>query len=439
MAKEEEKKEPTIVVQDLTLVAADRSPKDIGKLKSAIINAEAINFPNRSQLYDLYHDVVSLDGHLQGIIEKRIDSVLNKQLKFIDKSGKENEALTELMDSKAGRDLIKKIIESKLWGISGVEFIVGPEFKHEDIDRKHIKPEKGIITKSQYSSSEENAFKIDEFPFVWVIGDKKDLGKLLACSMYAIFKRGNFGDWAQYVEIFGQPVRIIYYDAYDTKTRTELKQLLDESGSSLAMMIPKQAEFQMLDGKTSNGDGQLQERFKEACNAEMSIAILGNTETTSSSKSSGYAQSKEHGEQQDEITKSDMKFVANMLNSPKFLAILKSYGFDINGKFIYEKEIHVLQLKTRIEIDTIVSGKVPVGDDYWYTTYGIPKPDNYDELKAKMEEKAEQPEPKEEEETKPKPGEKKPVKKTSLTDPKKKNLLDKIAKNLADFFDQAQH
>lgn len=435
MSKDLEKKDPTIVIQDLTLVAADRSPKDIGKLKTAIINAEAIHYPNRSQLYDLYHDVVSLDGHLQGLIQKRIDSVLNKELKFMDKSGKENEALTELMDSKAGRDLIKKIIESKLWGISGVEFIVGPEFKFEDIERKHIKPEKGLITKSQYSTVEENAFKFDELPFVWVIGDKKDLGKLLACSMYAIFKRGNFGDWAQYVEIFGQPVRIIYYDAYDTKTREQLKSLLDESGSSLAMMIPKQAEFQMMDGKTSNGDGQLQERFKEACNAEMSIAILGNTETTSSSKSSGYAQSKEHGEQQDEITKSDMKFVANMLNSPKFLAILKSYGFDVNGKFVYENEIDVNQLKIRMEIDSIVSQKVPIGDDYWYTTYNIPKPDNYDELKLKMEgEKAN-----EGKEPELKPEEKKPVKKNGLTDPKKQNLIDRIAKNLADFFDQAQH
>lgn len=437
MAKTEEKKEPTIVVQDLRLVAANRSPKDIGKLKEAIVNAEAISYPNRVLLYDLYHDVVSLDGHLQGIIGKRIDSVLNKELKFIDKSGKENEALTELMDSIAGRDLIKKIIESKLWGISGVEFIVGPEFKHEEIDRKHIKPEKGIISKSQYSSSEENAFKIDELPFVWVIGDKKDLGKLLACSMYAIFKRGNFGDWAQYVEIFGQPVRIIYYDAYDTKTKTDLKQLLDQSGSSLAMMIPKQAEFEMLDGKTSNGDGQLQERFKEACNAEMSIAILGNTETTSSSKSSGYAQSKEHGEQQDLITKSDMKFVANMLNSKKFLDILKSYGYDVNGKFVYENEIDVNQLKIRMEIDTIVSSKVPVGDDYWYNTYGIPKPDNYEELKSKMEEKKEQTLP-EVKETNPKPGQKETGRK-NLTDPKKQNLIDKIAKNLADFFDQAQH
>lgn len=429
------KKEPNIVVHDLTLVAPNRESKDIAKLKSAIINAEAIHYPNRVQLYDLYHDVLSLDGRLQGLIDKRIDNVLNKELKFIDKSGKENEALTELMDSKPGRDLIKKIIESKLWGISGVEFIVGEEFSFDEIERKHIKPEKGLITKSQYSTVEENAFVIDKLPFVWVIGDKKDLGKLLACSMYALFKRGNFSDWAQYVEIFGQPVRVIYYDAYDTKTRTELKQILEESGTSLAMMIPKQAEFEMMDGKTSNGTGELQERFKEACNEEMSIAILGNTETTSSSKSSGYAQSKEHGEQQDEITKSDMKFVANMLNSKKFLNILKSYGFDVNGKFYYEDELNINNLKVRMEIDREVSAKVPIGDDYWYNTYGIPKPDNYDELKAKMEErKNEAPEP-------PEPGKKpnKPVdKKEQLSETKKKNLVDRIAETIADFFDPAR-
>jgi len=432
---EEDKKEPTFVVHDLTLVAPNRESKDIAKLKSAIINAEAIHYPNRVLLYDLYHDVISLDGHLQGIIEKRIDAVLNKELKFIDKSAKENEALTELMDSKPGRDLIKKIIESKLWGISGVEFIVGEEFSFEEVERKHIKPEKGLITKSQYSTVEENAFKIDELPFVWVIGDKKDLGKLLACSMYALFKRGNFGDWAQYVEIFGQPVRVIYYDAYDTKTRTELKQILDESGTSLAMMIPKQAQFEMMDGKTSNGTGELQERFKEACNAEMSIAILGNTETTSSSKSSGYAQSKEHGEQQDEITKSDMKFVANMLNSKKFLNILKSYGFDVNGKFYYEDELNINNLKIRLEIDKVVCEKVPVADDYWYNTYSIPKPDNYEELKAKMDEKKTEIEQQPAQEKKTgRPQDKK----EQLSETKKKNLVDRVAQTIADFFDQAR-
>ncbi|MES2238871.1 MAG: DUF935 family protein [Bacteroidota bacterium] len=436
---EKGKKPEAYVVHDLTLVAPDRGSKDIGKLKESVISAESVYFPNRVLLYDLYHDILSMDGFLRGIIQKRIDAVNNKKIKFIQKDGKENEELTDLINGQNGRDLITLLMESKLWGTSGMEFVIGEELEFKEVPRKHIKPEKGIISKSQYGVSLDNGFAYEDMPFIWVVGKKTDLGLLLACSMYAIYKRGTFGDYAQYVEIFGQPVRIMKYDAYDTKTKQELKTLLTDSGSSLAMMIPKQAEFQMLDGKTSNGDGKLQIGLKDACNEEMSIAILGNTETTTSSSSSGYAQSKEHGEQQDELTISDLIFVENLLNSKKFKQILKSYGFDVDGKFEFELDLDLTKLKLRMEIDTFVSSKVPVSDDYWYNTYGIPKPDNYDELKAKMEEQKQlqTAEVLETEKTKKGPG--KQPKKGQLTETKKQNLADWFFKNLADFFDQAQH
>lgn len=437
MTKENKTSEP-FIIHDLTIVAPDRSSKDIGKLKESIVSAESIYFPNRVQLYDLYHDILSMDGFLRGIIEKRINAVLNKKLKFTKKDGKQDDDLTDLIKSQNGRDLITLLMESKLWGVSGVEFVIGEELNFKEVPRKHIKPEKGIITKSQYGVSEESAYKYEEMPFVWVVGKKTDLGLLLACSMYGIYKRGTFGDFAQYVEIFGQPVRIMKYDAYDTKTKQELKGLLDNSGSSLAMMIPKQAEFEMLDGKTSNGDGKLQVSLKDACNEEMAIAILGNTETTVSSKSSGYAQSKEHGEQQDELTVSDLIFVENLLNSKKFKTILKSYGFDVEGKFEFELDLNLTKLKLRMEIDTFVSTKVPISDNYWYETYGIPKPDNYDELKAKMEEQRQlaPPEPEQTEASKKRPGQQ--PKKGQLKETKKQTLANRFLQRLADFFDQAQ-
>lgn len=442
VTKEKVAEQPTYIIQEINLVSPDRTRKDIQNLKKSVLSAESVHYPNRVLLYDLYHDIVSMDGYLKGVIEKRITSVLNKTIKFIDKNGEENKDVTKLMRSNTGRKLIRKILESQLWGISGVEFKIGDKFELEEIPRKHIKPEKGIITKSQYSSTSENGFPIKDLPFVWVIGEKTDLGILLACSMYAIYKRGNFGDWAQYVEIFGQPVRIMEYDAYDTQTKEELKKILNEAGNSLAMMIPKQATFQMLDGKQSNGDGKLQSSFKDACNQEMAIAILGNTETTSSSSSSGYAQSKEHGEQQQEIIASDLIFVENCLNSSHFLTILKSYGYDVeSGEFEYQLELNLERLKTRLEIDMKVSEKVPVDDDYFYETYGIPKPKNYDKLKAKMEGSEKETEPEkpntvpEKNTSEDKPEEEK----ENLIDISQPTVVDKFFQKLADFFDQARH
>ncbi|MDY0104408.1 MAG: DUF935 family protein [Lentimicrobium sp.] len=374
-----------VVVYDLTLTSPDRSTKDIKSLKSALERSESVVLPNRHLLYDIYHDLTTLDGHLSGILQKRTDAVLNKSLSFLNKEGQKIEAFDNLIYSNKFNNFLKLILDSKYWGVSGAEFLIGKKFDYVEVPRKHINIDKGFILKSQYSST---GIPIADLPQVFTIGEKNDLGQLLRCALYSIYKRGAFGDFAQFVEIFGQPVRLIYYDAYDTKVKEELKKVLNESGSSLAMMIPKQAEFEMLDGKTSNGNGDLQINLITACNAEMSIAILGNTETTSSSSSSGYAQSKEHSKQQLEITKSDLAFVRNLLNDEKFLNILRGYGYPVDqGSFEFEMELDLDNLKKRLEIDEKVSTKVPVEDDYWYMTYGIPKPKNYEALKKEKEEK----------------------------------------------------
>ncbi len=173
----------------------------------------------------------------------------------------------------------------------------------------------------------------------------------------------------------------------------------------------------------------------------MSVIILGNTETTTSSSSSGYAQSKEHSKQQLEITKSDLVDVEAELNSEQFLNILAWYGYPVEGgSFEYEKEIDLDSLKIRMEIDEKVSGKVPVGDDYWYETYGIPKPDNYDQLKAEqaaLQNQLNNPKEDDPEENDPNKKPSKPVK-----PPVKKNLNGKslwygLRSIIADFFDPA--
>ena len=152
-----EKKEttPAIVVQDMTLVSPDRNTADVGKLKAAIQRAESITLPKRVQLYDIYNHITTIDGHLSGIIEKRVAAVQNKSLYYKDKKGRRVDAFDTLISSQRFSDLIKLIIESKLWGISGVEFIVGSRFDFEEVPRKHIIPERNIMaqTSTTYRSS----------------------------------------------------------------------------------------------------------------------------------------------------------------------------------------------------------------------------------------------------------------------------------------------
>ena len=422
-----------LVVQDIRMISIDRTMKDIGTLRTALRNAESIYYPNRTRLYDLYEDIL-LDGHLSGIINKRIDAVLNKSLQFI-VGDKQVDGMEDFLQSEVFIEIMREIMLSKFWGLSGMEFQPGAEVEFKVIPRKHIRPESGVIVleQSEYEGSEyKNASNI------FVIGKDRDFGLLLQCSPYAIYKKGDFADWAQYVEIFGQPMRIAKYDANDLKTKMQLKQVIDEAGSSLALMIPKQAEFEVMDGKTSNGDGQLQERLKNSCNDEMSVVVLANTETTTNSNGGSNAKSKEHGKQQLEITKSDMKFLLGKLNSKKLLAIFASYGLPVaGGKFKFEKEIDIIQLAQKVVIDTQVAEQVPIGDDYWYDTYGIPKPDNYDELKAKMVEDKKVQVSNEPPPIDPKKPAQKKQPRQEVVARASMSFLDKLRNNLADFFARA--
>ena len=357
-----------VIINEINIRSVDRSRKDISSWRGALTSAESVYFPNRTRLYDLYDDII-LDGHLSGIIEKRINAVLNKELWFESEGNRVHEA-DGLVRSLAFRDIMRTIMETLLWGISGIEFIPGKELAFEKIPRKHIKPEAGIISFEQTG--------VDGIPYeglenIWVLGNTKDLGLLLKCAPYSLYKRGGLADWAQFIELFGQPVRIIKYDSYDDQTRSELKKILEESGSSLSLMIPRQADFEIKDGKQTNCDGDLQLSFVKALNEEMSVTFLGNTETTNSSNSSGYAQSKVHLEQQYEITRSDLVYTAAMLNSPKLLTILRAYGYPVdNGAFVFAKDMNIEYLQSRMAIDKEVAQIIPVPESYWYDTYGIP-------------------------------------------------------------------
>ena len=366
----------------VTIRSVDRSRKDITDWWNAVQSAESTYYPNRSDLYDIYN-TVRVDAFLSGIIEKRISAVLNKHITF-QRDKKKADEFDALINSKYFRLMLRELMEQKMWGLTGFEFIPGEQFAFNIIPRKHIKLETQTIAAEQYDykgSSYKGVWNI------WVLGDREDLGLLLSCTPLALWKKGNMGDWAQFVEIFGQPFIIFTYDAHDKKTKEELDTIMRNIGSGTKLQVPKQVQLTLQDGKSSNGNGDLQDKLRNACNQEMSVKILGATETTTSSNSSGYAQSKEHGKQQDEIIRSDMQDILQALNSEWFLQIVRSYGYNTEGgAFTFEKEVDLAEVKGRLEIVLMVKEVQPVDDDYIYELTGIPKPKKYEQMKKEMQE-----------------------------------------------------
>lgn len=379
---------PAIVINNIDVRPVNRTAQDIPKWRNAIKSAEA-RTPRRTLLYDLYADVM-LDGHVIAVLGKRIDAVTTANWQFVNKEGKPVDAINEIIDSIGFDDIVAEALNSKFWGYT----ILEPKFwknisgKWEVaanlIPRLNYRPHLGVVA---YDWATDEGINIREGIYaktVMEVGRTNDLGLLVSAAQYAILKRGGIGDYAMFVQVFGRPILDATWDGFDEAQRLKLQQSLN-IGPGGTIIRPEGTQLNILESKLTQSS--IHSDFKKDMNAEISKALLGTTETTESSDSSGYAQSKEHGEQDENKHESDVNFVRKVLNS-RFIKILEAAGFNTEGgSFIIQGEETKLTTKESFDMHFKMATELglPMDDDFFYETYGVPKPDNYDKIKAEKE------------------------------------------------------
>lgn len=386
----EGRKQP-VLVQQLTVRPVHRKSQDIGAWRNAIRAAEALN-PRRTELYDLYEDIM-LDGHLWCEIEKRIQAVTNAEWQFLTADGQELEFMKDWIDSPDFEEVLEEIAKSKAWGYTMIDFEFYPDgsWGIYTIPRKHMRPELGMVTYEQTGQTGINVREGVYADTVLEVGKENDLGILKVVAQYVIYKRGNFGDWAQFAEVFGMPLIDAVWDGYDENQRVLLLEALENMGSGGQLVRPAGTELTFIQGGANNPTGDLYNNLIKACNAEISKTVLGQTETTESSDSSGYAQSETHADVVSGYAKSDRKYVRRILNR-RLVKILEANGIDLaGGSFSIKGESEKPMSKAEQLINDIrLKNEVglPMSDDYFYETYGVERPDDYEAQKEAQKEAA---------------------------------------------------
>ena len=379
MVKKEKTKQQvanTPVYNTIIVQPANRRINDIGNWKMALKSAD---YGSRQTLYDLYDDVL-LDGVLTDAIEKRIDAVKDADLSFtID--NKDVDIMYDLIDTTEFEDLIGEIMWSKFWGISVNEFYfnIDKTFGFSSIPRKHIRPAIKQIARKQ---GDERGIPYGDDINIIQWGKSDDLGLLLKIAPIAIYKRGGFGDWSQFVELFGMPRRIGKYNSFDTKSRDELTKALSLAGSASYVVVPQETEIET--EKASTGGGATYKDFREACIEEMLITVLGQTMTTVDGSS--LAQGQIHMEVAEKKHRADRRFVQRMLNR-HFVPLLIDRGYPITGgsfKFLDNKE--------ELEVNEIVSLSkvIPIPQSYLHEKYNIPLPDGDEPIAGQQQQQSQQ-------------------------------------------------
>lgn len=384
--KRNEVPEGGLKIQNIVISTTQRQSQDIGKWRSALQSAEAI-VQSIVPLYDLYDDIL-LDPVLSSLIEKRILGVTRNELLFVDKEGNEVEDVMKFLKLRNFRELRKEIQQYRFWGRGVIELIYqNNQFRFYAPPKKHIKLKEGRVTYNQYGVDGID-YRLPPYnKTIFELGRYNDFGLLLKAAPYVIYKRGGFGDWANFAEIFGLPFREARYDGYNQVVQQQLETALQNMGSSGYAILPRESELKLHESRNPQGSSELFDMLRQACNQELSVLILGQTETTTKTQGKLGGNDDTHEHTEDMINKSDMEdelAIMNELVKP----ILANLGIPVNdGEFIHREEDEKLSVKDKVDMFVKLKNeyKLPMDDDHVYEQTGVPKPADYNAQKQKQE------------------------------------------------------
>lgn len=360
---------PSVVVNQITIKQPTRKVWDVGAWRSALKNADSGKV---RALYDLYEDIL-IDGVLADAIDKRIRAVSNTPLTFVDENGEEVEEVTALMDSLDWEEVITQIMMSRFWGRSACELGFTPDglMTCAPIPAKHINLRNKTILINQ---DDQSGIPYEDDPFLVVLGKDRDFGLLLKAAPYIIYKRGGYGDWAQWIELFGMPRRVGKYSIHDPESRKVLEQAMEAAGSAPYVIAPEGTTIEHVE--TSSGNGVAYNDFRRACNEEVLITILGQTMTTVQGDKGARSLGEVHLEVEQNKHKGDLRYVQRVLNQylkPR----LEARGYPVqDGRFIFPESAEHLEVTDIVQLSDII--EIPT--KWLHDKYAIPMAEDGEEI-----------------------------------------------------------
>lgn len=369
---------PVIEQYNISVLPRDRSVKEIADWKRAINAAESLFAPQRKTLYDLYNNVV-LDTHVTSVLQKRTLAITNVSWSLTDKDGNTLEDFNQVLDSTFFEQLLTYTIESKYYGFSLIQ-IDWASRSLELVPREHVCPVTKLVLPNPYIYNQGVSYVEPPYSnLTLAVGQPADLGLLIKVAPFAILKRNDVSDWATFCEIFGMPMRVVYYDPSMPSNRNEADNALKSMGGAGYLVLPDGSRVEFPQSGNNQGNDTY-DRFAEFCNAEISKAILGQTMTTDVGANGSRAQAEVHLKAEDRIAQNDLKYVERVLNE-KLIPIIIAQGVTLpeGAKFQPVQEEQSIPKDVRLDMDLLIHEKVGhLPKDYFRQEYNVEFVDQID-------------------------------------------------------------
>lgn len=240
-----------------------------------------------------YRDLLT-DAHVGGCVRRRKAAVTSLQWSLdrgqaSARGFKETQAILADLDTLS---IIKEMLNASLFGYQPLEIItrstsslhypeavVGkpPEwFAFDDENRlrflaQHTGVEGELVDMSRFLLVRQDASYDNPY----------GIADLSRCYWVTHFKRGGFDFWLKFLEKFGTPMVVGKYPLGTEDTDIEnMLVSLEQMVQDAVAAIPNDNSVEIIEAAGKGASGDLHERFLRYCRSEISIALLGQDQTT---------------------------------------------------------------------------------------------------------------------------------------------------------------
>lgn len=364
------KSRPNKVLDNIVLSNTARARKNINQWRTALQQAENVENPKRTLLYNLYSELV-LDAHLTAEHQKRKLAVRGSDFSLINDNGEIDLEKTALLERPWFFDFMDHYIDTIFWGHTVIQI----DDLNEDgeisntrlVNRKHIIPEKGLFVYRE--SDEKGVFYREDKKFApWLIeiGKPDDFGLLNQAAPHILIKRFSQSAWSEFTEIFGMPIRYGTTNVKDKESLNRMEQMMINMGTAAWAVIDNDEQIEFLESIKTNGD--VYDNLIKRCNSELSKLING---AVIGEDTNGGSRSKEEvGERtSDMISTADKQSLEGFVNFT-LLPQLINLGYPLEGlTFSFNKN---KDIKGLWAIAQGLLNHYDIDEDYIEETFGIP-------------------------------------------------------------------
>lgn len=348
-------------------VQVPRLRQDISTWRASVNEMERLILPYRYQVQVLYADTY-LNGHVFAAIQKRKNLTLLKQYHICDEKGVTDDIATALITKEWFSKILNYALEAQFFGYSLIGFgdLVDGNFPNvEVIRRMNISPDREVYETIPYSVAgmeftNPEAKDANGIPFydwcLWVktpsdIGVSKcGYGLLYKVALYEIYLRNLMGQNADFVELFGQPLRHIKTTKQNEDDgRTELEKAAREMGSSAYIITDPTDEIDFHDGSSGGAGYRSFDNFASRLEKTISKLILGHSDAMDSTPGklgAGGDEESPTAQALEEIESIDSRFLEYVVNDSLIPKLIK-LGIKLpTGKcFRFKNDIETDEIK----------------------------------------------------------------------------------------------